>query len=436
MRIPTTLSGAVLVGALVLAGCDAADLAASPDAPQTSAPVTADARASAGGPIVDQYIVVFSDRVADAPGLARRLAAAQGVDLIHSYEHAIKGFAFRGSAKAAAALANNPNIAYIEADQVVTKVATQSNAPWGLDRSDARSGLDGSYTYNLTGAGVTAYVLDTGIRTAHTDFGGRASAGYDAIGDGQNGQDCDGHGTHVAGTVGGSTYGMAKGVSLVAVRVLDCSGSGSTAGVIAGVDWVTANAKKPAVANMSLGGGASSSLDDAVRRSINSGVSYAIAAGNGDFLGRQVDACTQSPARVSEAITISATDNADRKASWANFGNCVDFFAPGVSITSAWYTSNTATTTISGTSMAAPHVAGAAALYLESNASASPQAVRDGLYNATTKGVVSNSSTSNNHLLYALDFASDGGGGGGGGSDPGNGCPPGQTPRGKQGKCR
>ena len=248
---------------------------------------------------------------------------------------------------------------------------------------------------------MKAYIIDTGIRLAHGDFGGRATSGYDAI-DGGSADDCNGHDTHVAGTVGGSSYGVAKGVSLVAVRVLDCAGSGTTSGVIAGVDWVTANhaAGAPAVANMSLGGGASSALDTAVANSIADGVSYAVAAGNGNRGGAAQNACNYSPARVAAAMTIGATDKTDRKASWSNYGSCVDWFAPGVSITSAWYTSNTATNTISGTSMATPHVAGVAVQYLQGNAGASPATVRSALYNATTKGIVTYSSTTNNHLLF------------------------------------
>ena len=372
--------------------------------------------AASPGAIPDQYIVVFRDNVRDPAQTARDLVAAQGGRLLFTYEHALRGFAFQGASQAAEALRRNPNVAYVEADQVMYAIGTQSNATWSLDRIDQRNlPLDATYNYNQTGAGVTAYIIDTGILYSHTDFGGRASFGFDAFGG--TGTDCHGHGTHVAGTTGGGTWGVAKSVALTAVRVLDCSGSGTTSGVIAGVDWVTANAQTPAVANMSLGGGASSSLDQAVENSIASGVGYAVAAGNGNIAGRAQDACKYSPARVPEAMTIGATNSSDTKASWSNYGNCVDWFAPGVSITSAWNTSNTATNTISGTSMASPHTAGVAALYLEVNPGASAATVRNALYDLTTKNIVSSSNTANNHLLYGII------GSGGGGDPPANVAP-------------
>jgi subtilisin family serine protease len=352
-------------------------------------------------PIPDQYIVVFRDDVADAPGLSQRLAASQGGQVRHTYQHAIKGFSARMSPQAAAALERNPNVAYVEQDQVVSASTTQSNATWGIDRIDARSGLSGTFTYTNTGAGVTAYIIDSGIDTGHGEFTGRMSpATFDAFTDGQS--DCNGHGTHVAGTVGGTTYGVAKRVTLVRVRVLDCAGSGSWSGVVAGIDWVVSHhGTGPAVSNMSLGGGASVTVDNAVKRMIADGVASAVAAGNGNQGGRQQDACNYSPARVAEAMTIGATTKADAKTSWSNYGPCVDWFAPGSGITSAWIGSgSTETNTISGTSMATPHVAGVAALYLESNKGASPQQVRDALYTATSKGIVTGSSTANNHLLY------------------------------------
>ena len=388
------------LAAIALAACQdavAPTPTTVPDAPNLSV-ASGGAEAEA---IPGQYIVVFNSSARDVPGLARGLTAAHGGTLRFTYERALRGFAASLNARAAEALTHNPNVAFVEQDQVMRASTTETGATWGIDRIDQRDRtLSGTYTYANTGAGVTAYIIDTGILTSHTEFGGRATKGFDAVTSGGTAIDCNGHGTHVSGTVGGARYGVAKGVNLVAVRVLNCSGSGTTSGVIAGIDWVTKNHATPAVANMSLGGGASTALDNAVKSSIASGVAYAIAAGNGNFIGIAQDACKYSPARVAEAMTIGATDSGDRKASWSNYGNCVDWFAPGVSITSAWYSSNTATNTISGTSMAKPHTTGVAALYLQSNPSAKPQAVRDALYALTTKGIVTSSKTTNNHLLF------------------------------------
>jgi subtilisin family serine protease len=349
------------------------------------------------------FIVVLKPSVAKASPVAAEHASSFGGEITHVYGHALKGYAGTFAEGKLGSLLADGRVASIERDGVMTTSTTQTGATWGLDRIDQRAlPLSGTFTYTNTGAGVKAYVIDTGIRLSHNEFGGRAVTGFDAVTAGGTANDCHGHGTHVAGTVGGATYGVAKGVTLVAVRVLGCNGSGTTSGVIAGVDWVTGNhaAGQPAVANMSLGGGASSALDAAVNNSIADGVSYAVAAGNGNAGGRAQDACKSSPARVAAAMTISATSSNDVKASWANYGNCVDWFAPGVGITSAWHSSNSATNTISGTSMATPHTAGVAALYLQGNASASPSTVRSALFNNTTKGVVSSSKTTNNHLLF------------------------------------
>src|SRR5438477_3030389 len=361
-------------------------------------------------PIPNSYIVVFESRVDDVGGLVNELSAKHGAKTKHVYG-ALKGFAAEMSQAAANAIANDPRVQYVEEDSVVAIDRTQTGATWGLDRIDQRNlPLDGNYTYDTTASNVHAYIVDTGILTSHSQFGGRASVGVDEVGDGQNGIDCNGHGTHVSGTVGGSTYGVAKGVSLVAVRVLNCQGSGTNSGVIAGVNWVAQNAIKPAVANMSLGGGASQALDDAVTGAVNAGVVFCVAAGNGDANGNAVDACTTSPARAAAAITVSATDSTDHKPVWANYGTCVDIFAPGVNITSSWYSSATATNTISGTSMATPHTCGAAALYLAGNTTATPAAVASALTTNATSGVVKSPGTgSPNRLLYTAFI---GGGGG------------------------
>ncbi|MEU1280289.1 S8 family peptidase [Streptomyces sp. NPDC005805] len=381
-----------LVPAVVLAA--GLQFAASPTAHSASA---GDLRlAPTATAVENSWIVVLKD------GTTR--AADLGVTARHTYRTVLQGFSATMSPARAKALAADPRVAYVEQNAVVRINDTQPNATWGLDRIDQRDlPLSTTYTYDTPAAGVNAYIIDTGIRTSHSEFGGRASVGTDTVGDGRNGQDCQGHGTHVAGTVGGKTYGVAKGVNLIAVRVLDCNGSGTNAAVIAGVDWVTANAKKPAVANMSLGGGANTSLDNAVKRSIASGVSYSVAAGNGiPILGWPANACNYSPARVPEAITVGATDSADRRASFSNFGTCLDVFAPGVNVTSAWKDNDTATSTISGTSMAAPHTAGVAALYLAGNPTATPAQVRDALVANATNGKVTDPRTgSPNKLLHS-----------------------------------
>jgi subtilisin family serine protease len=349
--------------------------------------------------VANSYIVMLKQAASsDVAGKASNLAAQFQGTVERTYTAALHGFATSMSATQARRLAAHPDVAYVQQNQTIRLSATQLNPPsWGLDRIDQRDlPLDNSYTYSTIASNVHAYVIDTGIRRTHTDLGGRAITGIDEVTPGGTADDCNGHGTHVSGTIGGTSYGVAKGVTLVAVRVLDCSGSGTTAGVAAGVDWVTVNAIKPAVANMSLGGSADPTLDSAVANSIASGVTYGIAAGNSS-----ADACTFSPARVSTAITVGATDISDNRASFSNFGTCVHIFAPGVNITSAWNTNDTATNTISGTSMATPHVVGAAALILAANPAWTPSQVRSNMVaSATPNKVVNPGSGSPNLLLY------------------------------------
>jgi subtilisin family serine protease len=354
-----------------------------------------------------QYIVVLRDEIARPGRTAVRAAAAQrtmevvkrfGGEILYTYEYALNGFAAQLSDEALELLTDDPDVAFIEPDHVITLNDSQNPAVWGLDRLDQLDRpLDNTYTYDLTGAGVHAYIIDTGIRSTHQEFTGRIGDGFSAINDGNGTEDCQSHGTHVAGTVGGTTYGVAKAVTLHPIRVLDCQGRGTDSQVIAGIDWVTANHIAPAVVNMSLGGSASTALDNAVRTSIAAGVSYAIAAGNDD-----ADACFDSPARVAEALTVGASTDRDERASFSNRGTCVDLFAPGEEITSAIHRSDAATASYSGTSMAAPHVAGVMALYLEQNPTADPAALFAALIANTAPNKLSGIGTgSPNRLLYA-----------------------------------
>jgi aqualysin 1 len=391
---------AVIVSALALASIEAQ----SPAAGQGRGA----GRLHRKGPraIPNRYIVVLRDDAAMGAGdyaevLGRVQVVTRGRAAIpeHVYAFAVRGFAAFMSEGDAIAISLNPLVEYVEEDSIMEAIATQSSPPWSLDRVDERDRpLSGTYSYASTGSGVNAYIIDTGIRRTHTQFGSRAFSAFTAINDGRGTTDCNGHGTHVAGTVGGATYGVAKSVRLHAVRVLSCSGSGSTSGVIAGVDWVRANHVKPAVANMSLGGGASSALDTAVRNSIAAGVTYAIAAGNANS-----NASNFSPARVGEAITVGSSTSSDARSSFSNYGSVVDIFGPGSSVTSAWYTSDSATNTISGTSMATPHVAGVAARYLQNHSSASPSAVRSAIVSAATAGRLAGlpSGTANRLLFWS-----------------------------------
>jgi subtilisin family serine protease len=362
-------------------------------------------------PIRDEYIVVLKDdlkQVAQlgASAVAHEMASQHSGQVFHTYEHALKGFAVRMPEARMQALRADPRVAYIEENQEVVATVAQSGATWGIDRVDQRDlPLNSTYNYFNTASNVHTYVIDTGVRLTHREFTGRMGNGHDAVTFGGSANDCHGHGTHVAGTVAGTTFGVAKRAIVHPVRVLDCNGTGSNAGVIAGVDWVRANHIKPAVANMSLGGGASQAMDDAVNRAVAAGVVFAVAAGNDNS-----NACNFSPARATGAITVGSTTSTDARSSFSNFGACVNIWAPGSNITSAWSTGDTVTNTISGTSMASPHVAGAAALYLGANPSATPQQVRDALVNNGTLNRVANVGTgSPNRLLYTAFIGSGGG---------------------------
>ncbi len=360
-------------------------------------------RSSAGIASVDQripgrYIVTLKDDVREVDVAVASLVAPHGGRITHTYRFALKGFAAELSGAAALALARDTIVTRVEADRLVTADGTQSGAGWGLDRVDQHwLPLDSNYSYAVDGAGVTVYVIDTGINFAHVDFGGRAITGVDEVSPGGTAADCNGHGTHVSGIIGGETYGVAKNVKLVSVRVLNCAGSGSTSDVIAGIDWITANRILPSVANMSLGGAFSATLNQAVAKSVAAGIVYTVAAGNNG-----ADACSSSPSSEASAVTVGATDVQDAFAYFSNYGSCVDLNAPGVNITSDWYSTNTATNTISGTSMAAPYVAGVAAMWLAVNPSSTPSEATSALItNATSNVVTGVPAGTANLLLYS-----------------------------------
>jgi subtilisin family serine protease len=364
-------------------------------------------------PIEGRYIVVLKEDALGTKGIGRDgapgldvaiqraavdLAVRFDLNVERVYQHALAGFSIEAKPENVRRLMRDPRVAFIEEDGMMYPAATQTGATWGLDRIDQRAlPLNGSYVYDTTASNVRVYVIDSGVRASHSDFGGRVLAGASAINDGRGTNDCNGHGTHVAGTIAGATWGVAKAARIVPVRVFGCTGGSSNSTIISGIDWVAANRVLPAVANMSLGGGASAAVDTATNNLINRGVTVVVAAGNNN-----ANACNYSPARVSGAITTGSTASNDARSSFSNFGTCVNIFAPGTSIRSAWYTSNTATNTISGTSMASPHVAGAAALYLAGNPSASPATVRNAIYNKATTGRLTGiGSGSPNRLLYS-----------------------------------
>lgn len=357
-------------------------------------------RRTAGGKVPGQYIVVFKGSTPSAAAAAD-LARAQGGRVEETWKDAINGALISGlSEKAAEALAKDPRVAWVQEDALGSVEGSQASPPWGLDRIDQRFlPLNGTYNSDFDGTGIHAYIFDTGIRDTHLDFGGRASRDFDSVGDGQNGNDCHGHGTHVAGTLGGATYGVAKNVRLHAVRVCNCSGQCLSSAVVSGVNQVVATGARPAVANMSLGFvGGDAAIDAAVNNAISSGIFFAVSAGNNN-----ADACGQSPARVGAAVTVGATTSTDARASFSNFGSCLDLFAPGEAVLSAWRTSNTATATLNGTSMASPHVAGAAALLLDESPALTAGQVAAELVNRSTLGVVTDPGLgSPNRLLYTL----------------------------------
>jgi subtilisin family serine protease len=357
--------------------------------------------------IADEYIVIFNTDVGDVDASALALEKAHGASRKFTYKSAFKGFSAHMSADAAAAMMNDPRVLSVELDQVVSLAGTQTGAPWGLDRID-QAGLtgDGLFIYPNTGAGVNVYILDSGIRRTHTQFGGRVVPAYSVLNDGYSPDGCYTHGTHVAGVVGGSTWGVAKGATLHSVRVTDCAGLVTTSNLIAGVEWVTANRVRPAVANMSLSSIASSALNLAVTNSINSGVTYVVSGGNANG-----DACNYSPANLPAAIAVGAIGGLDARANYSNLGPCIDIYAPGTQIYSATNTDDSSYALDSGTSQASAFVAGAAALYLASNPTASPADVTQALLSGATAGVVSGlTADTPNRLLRVV--------GGSGGSTP------------------
>jgi subtilisin family serine protease len=411
----------IVLGAAAAAGATTVGLlVALPAGSAGAAPKGTVVSVAGARPVPGSYIVVLKDDMSArsaTPQTAGDLASRYGGQVRRTWSRALHGFNVSMSEEQAQRLAADPRVQFVQADSEVHIMDTQTNPPsYGLDRIDQRDlPLNNAYTFATNAATVHAYIIDTGIRTTHQTFGGRATFGHNSVD--TNNTDCNGHGTHVAGTVGGTQYGVAKGVQLVAVKVLNCQGSGSTAQVVDGINWVAQNAVKPAVANMSLGGGADNAIDNAVRQAIQAGVTFAIASGNSN-----ADACTSSPARVTEAITVNASDRNDARASFSNFGTCTDIFAPGVNITSSWNASDTATNTISGTSMATPHVTGGAALWLAAHPTDTPAQVQAGLVAAATADKIGNAGGgSPNKLLFT-------GAGGGTPTDPPPTTPPPTTP--------
>ncbi len=412
-----------LAGASLLATASSMALATSATEDLISSQPTAAEFRHAARPIQGEYIVVLREEAAAlateadmrsgvpmVETVANDMARAHGARVQETFSHALRGFVVQADDRSLVRLLMDDRVAFIEENgKVSINQTTQPNATWGLDRIDQRDlPLNGTYTYDTTASNVYTYIVDTGVRPNHNEFGNRVLSGFTAINDGRGSSDCNGHGTHVAGTVAGSVYGVAKAARIVPVRVLGCTGGGSNAGVIAGMDWIAANHVKPAVANMSLGGGASTATDNAVTNMRNAGVTVVVAAGN-----ENQNACNVSPARAASAITVGSTTTNDTRSNFSNWGSCVDIFAPGSNITAAWHTSNSALNTISGTSMAAPHVAGVAALFLANNPNATPAQVENAVISNSSTGKLSGINTgSPNRLVYSRF------GGGGGSPEP------------------
>lgn len=387
-----------LAAVLLLAACSDDTRPTSPLSAPAGGQGPTFAKSGSEFDLTDRYIVVFKQSIGNPDAMADELIRTHGGKIHLRYRYALKGFSATLPAQALEGIRRNPNVEYVEADAIMSVNGTQTSPPsWGLDRVDQNAlPLNQTYNYPNDGSNVDVYIIDTGIRPDHQEFSGRVQSGYDFIDNDANTADCHGHGTHVAGTVGGTTVGIAKNVNLIGVRVLDCNGSGLNSQVIAGVDWVTANHSGPSVANMSLGGGYSSALNTAVANSISSGVVYAVAAGNSNAV-----ACNYSPASVASAITVGATTSSDARSSFSNYGSCVDIFAPGSSIYSSTMTGTNTYASWNGTSMATPHVAGVAALYLSANPSATVTQVVSAIVNGATNGVLTGIGTgSPNKLLY------------------------------------
>jgi serine protease len=401
VRWRATSRGTALAAVLSLGLSACADSLAPAARPadQTVAP-RLDQSSGNGRRIANQYIVVLDNGETDVPGRARALVAAHGGQVGRTYTSALKGFSANMSAQAAEALSRAPGVAYVEQDQEISVAGTQSTPPsWGLDRIDQSAlPLDKSYSYSSNGSGVRVYIIDTGIRSSHAEFGGRVASGFTSISDGYGTEGCHYHGTHVAGTVAGTNVGVAKGATVVPVRVLDCNGSGSSSGVVAGIDWIIAQGQLPAVVNMSISGGLSSAMNSAIEKGISAGLVFAVAAGNNSSL-----ACSYSPASATNALTVAATTSSDAQASYSNHGSCVDIYAPGSAIYSAWNSGDNSYGTASGTSMATPHTAGAAALYLSANPGATPAQVAQALAANATSGAITNASSGTPNRLLRVN---------------------------------